>query len=363
MSRKDELSLKIINSYEEKLIKNNLYRNLLFSAIGISSLALLAGIQNASSLETTISADTTVGDLTVPKGDILHISRNATLTITGTLTNYGLIDTHASNLFIKGTLINNGTIDHHGIISNAGILENHALIESGGGIFQNMPTGIFNNFGEVDLSTAGSSGPFRNSGVINNEPGGFIGASPGGPAITNDVTGIINNFGGLCAFSNYIVNEGIIYNMQSGGICASGSNYWGLAGLNNLINGTINNYGDVFVGSFSTYTNGGTFDNFCTGTYENTGPFVGNPIINKCHPDPKKAINNLVKSGNSFGANTDVLGIAVKLLTDSNPRDDIGACGKLGTFINQVNADYGLTIAQKSHLVSVAKAIKTSIGC
>src|SRR5262249_16715406 len=78
---------------------------------------------------------------------------------------------------------------------------------------------------------------------------------------------------------------------------------------------------------------------------------------------PQQAISALIKSGNSFGANTNALGNAVKLLSDSNPSNDNGACGKLGAFINQVNANHSLTVEQKAQLVSAANAIKNSIGC
>ncbi len=78
---------------------------------------------------------------------------------------------------------------------------------------------------------------------------------------------------------------------------------------------------------------------------------------------PSQAINDLIALGKTFGANTSVLGNAVKLLNDSNPHNDNGACGKLSAFINQVNANHSLTSAQKAQLVSAANAIKTSINC
>lgn len=77
----------------------------------------------------------------------------------------------------------------------------------------------------------------------------------------------------------------------------------------------------------------------------------------------QQAIKELITLGNSLGVNTNVLGNVVKLLNDSNPYNDNGACGKLGAFINQVNTNYSLTSAQKTQLVAAANAIKTSIGC
>ncbi len=77
----------------------------------------------------------------------------------------------------------------------------------------------------------------------------------------------------------------------------------------------------------------------------------------------QQALGDLIKLGNSFGANTSVLGNAVKLLSDSNPSNDKGVCGKLGAFIDQVNGNHSLTAAQKSQLIAPANAIKTKIGC
>ncbi len=59
---------------------------------------------------------------------------------------------------------------------------------------------------------------------------------------------------------------------------------------------------------------------------------------------PGQAVNDLIIQGNSFGANTSVLGNAPALLNDSNPSNDNGACGKLNAFINQVNANHSLTL-------------------
>jgi len=60
------------------------------------------------------------------------------------------------------------------------------------------------------------------------------------------------------------------------------------------------------------------------------------------------------------------LGQASALLNDNNPNNDIGACGKLNAFINQVNAkaqNGQLTATQATQLLLAANAIKASLGC
>ncbi len=90
------------------------------------------------------------------------------------------------------------------------------------------------------------------------------------------------------------------------------------------------------------------------------GNINGIAIVTKSQ---QQALSDLIKLGKSLGASTNVLGEAVKLLNDSNPYNDKGACGKISAFINQVNSNHGLTVSQKSPLISAANAIKTSIHC
>jgi len=56
----------------------------------------------------------------------------------------------------------------------------------------------------------------------------------------------------------------------------------------------------------------------------------------------------------------------VKLLEDGNPNNDGAVCGKLGGFINKVDAkekNGQLTTEQAEQLSQQANAIKTSLSC
>ena len=59
------------------------------------------------------------------------------------------------------------------------------------------------------------------------------------------------------------------------------------------------------------------------------------------------------------------LGNVADLLNDANPNNDVAACGKLGAFVNKVNAREGntLTSQEAALLRGLAEDIKTSIGC
>jgi hypothetical protein len=74
-------------------------------------------------------------------------------------------------------------------------------------------------------------------------------------------------------------------------------------------------------------------------------------------------INLLVDIGNFYGANTKILDNAPKLLSDSNIKNDKGACGKLDAFTNKVNSDKKLPSIQKTQLIQDANLIKVGIGC
>jgi hypothetical protein len=53
------------------------------------------------------------------------------------------------------------------------------------------------------------------------------------------------------------------------------------------------------------------------------------------------------------------------LLNDDNPNNDIGVCGKLGAFINKVNANSGngLAAGEAEQLLEEANSIKDDMGC
>jgi hypothetical protein len=88
---------------------------------------------------------------------------------------------------------------------------------------------------------------------------------------------------------------------------------------------------------------------------------------------PAQAIQNLITAIGNMGLPAAVanrlsapLGQASALLNDNNPNNNIAVCGKLGAFINQVNAKAQsgqLTPSQASQLLQAASAIKASLGC
>ncbi len=88
-----------------------------------------------------------------------------------------------------------------------------------------------------------------------------------------------------------------------------------------------------------------------------------NSIIDKKEPikTSGQPMNDLIKLGNKFGVNTNILEDARKILNDPNPNNGKTAYGKLGMFINQVNQNHHLTSSQKARLIDAANAIKTSI--
>jgi hypothetical protein len=81
---------------------------------------------------------------------------------------------------------------------------------------------------------------------------------------------------------------------------------------------------------------------------------------------PAQADQNLITAIGNMGLPTGVANGLIGPLKNFNPNNKNSACGKLNTFINQVNFDAQnglLTPAQASQLLQAANAIKTSLGC
>jgi hypothetical protein len=88
---------------------------------------------------------------------------------------------------------------------------------------------------------------------------------------------------------------------------------------------------------------------------------------------PAEGIQKLIDTINSLpidkGTKTSLNGPlhnAINLLTDNNPNNDGAVCGKLDSFISQVNAKEAngqLTSQQAADLRQQATAVETSLGC
>src|SRR3990172_5158865 len=299
---------------------------------------------------------------------------------------------------LASTLNNSGTIT----ISNTG----------GTGINNSRTSATLNNSGTITISNTGgtginNSGTITNPGTIYNCGGTVIGTIPttGNPIVPcptasisiNDVALAEGNFGPI-DFDFTVTRSGDTTGASSVDFATadvtatSGSDYTSNSGTLNfaagettmavtvLVNGdTAVEPDETFFVNLSSCVGCSIADNQGVGTILNDDSLPvdsdGDGIpdsVDECPNDPTntcnavtpaQAINNLVSLGNSLGANTSVLGNAVKLLNDNNPNNDNGACGKLNAFINQVNANKSLTSSQKTQLIQDANAIKTGIGC
>lgn len=96
-------------------------------------------------------------------------------------------------------------------------------------------------------------------------------------------------------------------------------------------------------------------------------------LLNMTALTPAEATSNLITTVNSLDLPTGVqtslagpLNQVVDILNDNNPNNDAAACGKLGAFMNQVNAKEksgALTSGESDGLRQSAEAIGASLGC
>jgi len=140
----------------------------------ITFLSLFAAFSTleAEAVTTEIDSDSSITNLVINPGDTLQINSGVTLTITGTVENFGTINN-------DGTIINFGTLNNQ-----AGIIEINAgaIIENSGGTINNESGFIIIN----------AQGRIINGGIINNE--GIIQILSGG-VLENPAGGTINNNG------------------------------------------------------------------------------------------------------------------------------------------------------------------------
>lgn len=91
--------------------------------------------------------------------------------------------------------------------------------------------------------------------------------------------------------------------------------------------------------------------------------------VNDVSPPPSStsdAIRALIVKAEGMGANASMLMQAPALLEDDNPNNDAAACGKLGAFINHLEAQSGkkkLTHEQAQELIDDALKIEEMLGC
>jgi len=81
---------------------------------------------------------------------------------------------------------------------------------------------------------------------------------------------------------------------------------------------------------------------------------------------PTQAIEDLIATIEGMGLPSGVASSLSVPLRNFNPDEVAAACGKLGAFINQVNAKVRsghLTPAQAGPLLEAANAIRASLGC
>jgi hypothetical protein len=200
--------------------------------------------------------------------------------------------------------IRNAGIINHGTINNYGTINNHYLI-------LNKPTGTINN-----------------NGIINNYD-----------IFNTDPMSTTNNFG---TFNNY-------YN------------------VNNF--GTINNYGIFNHYYGNSIGNYGLFNNYCGATFIEGGGLDGDePIVSIPCPTIESLLGLIRTMDIPNSSKTSLnapLNQALALLNDDNPNNDKAVCGKLHSFVGQVNAKAGkgLTTDQAQELLEIASAIKDDLTC
>jgi len=153
----------------------------------------------AEAVTTVIDSDSSITNLVINPGDTLQIDSGVTLTITGTVENFGTINN-------DGTILNFGTINNQ-----AGIIEINA-----GAILENSGGTINNQSGFIIINSQGriiNGGIINNDGILENLSGGML-ENPAGGTINND--GIVDNDG-------TIENEGVIFTSTNSIINNSGN--------------------------------------------------------------------------------------------------------------------------------------------
>ena len=261
--------------------------------------------------------------------------------------------------FGGGTLL----IDGEHTFSNSTISGNAAPGGTGGGVaFSGSTFHLFN----VTL-TANQAAPGAGGGIADD------GTGIPGSTLANTI--IAGNSGGDCFFSG--TPAGADHSLDSDGSCVSGPG--NLPGVNPLLGPLANNGGPTDTNALlagSPALNAG--DNATCLATDQRG--VMRQQFGACDigafeaPTPESLIAALIAQINALvtqGALAqNKANPLITKLTQAFIKLEAGqitaACGQLGAFINQLNADIGngtLTPAQGQPLLDAANAIKTSMGC
>ncbi len=306
----------------------------------------IGGTWNQNTLTCTLTSNKTVNNLTIESGGTLDITNGVTFTITGTLTNNGIIEN-------KGTLDNDGIIENKGSITNEGSIDNrsHNIINNGtieyndngntivyGTSTSSNNQGNITNHGTITLNHGyftNIDGNIENHGTVNVQGDSHIQSSGNNSIINNydiffignnaraDGDGEFNNDGGK------IINNGILSvvtlintgNIENQGIFGSypGANMENNGTIVNdfifRINGILTNESSVInndkieiketgtIENNSSIENNGIIQNdgsikqTCDSQIIGLGSIDGNPIENGCpNGSPEITVqNNIIK--------------------------------------------------------------------
>ena len=281
----------------------------------------------------------------------------------GTLTNSGhIVVSNSGTIFSNAIFTSSGTVDNFGIINtnarsaliNTGIINNN----NGGTITCNPCVGISNggtinnNAGSIfDVTSFSNSAIFNNYGTFSQNGGDFY----------NYAGGYINNYGIMN--SGYFYNYNVVNNNITGTITNTGT-------YSN--SGTVLNSGTINNNSTGTITNSGVINNLCVGTINNLGTISGNPPINPCLSDTTslKAIPNPSKAGQQVTFNATVLpSSATGTVIFLNGTKVLGSgtlSGGIATFSTPFNAgSYSITAqyaGDSNYLPSTSSSITQTVN-
>jgi hypothetical protein len=315
--------------------------------------------QPAQAATSTIAPGAAGGPTTVAAGDTLIIEQGSSvelaLTNYGTVINRGMVSGTIANegpgvvvneetgtlqvlMQNYGTLENRGTFaspqtgtfENYGHVVNRGYFDSHTMNVVNLGSFDNMQGGtffMFNGVGFGNNGTLNNSGTFYlskttrlvNEGAVNNGLEGqlYVGGygTGSGSAFTNEAGATVNNRGNLTNH-DFFFNKGTFNNygtLSNRPVGLLNPLFNNTGTLNNNAGGTILNLDDsarpgpVAIKNFDTLNNSASIvnegtdaaiTNECGGTFNNSGPVTGNPVVYSCAaPSHSGQVGSLLKLG------------------------------------------------------------------